>query len=136
MSGKNALENERIARGYLAALQAGDLDAVAGFLSPHVRIVEPAGLPYAGVKHGIDGFREFSKEVCSKYFENFRVEAKTVFVNGDYAAFYFVMTGNLPGGGKPLRTEVVEILEFEDGLISCFKPFYFDTKTLAESLSG
>lgn len=127
---------ERKARAYIQAIEAGaGPDEVGAFYHPDVVQHElPNRLNPAGVKRD---FAMLAKagEAGAKVMTRQIYDIHTVTEQGDRVVVEFTWTGyaNVPLGmtraGDPIVAHIVQVLEYEDGLIvrqrtyDCFEPF-------------
>jgi ketosteroid isomerase-like protein len=130
-----ASEDSRIAR-VLAALGSGNGDQIRAICHPDLRIEDPAGLPYGGVYEGFEGMLEVAGKLFAAI-ADCRIETELVI--GDPAGDEFVLkqrlTGRVARTGRPVETSILEHYSFRDGLLVAIRPYYWDTKALAELLS-
>lgn len=115
----------------IPALRAGDFATLATLLHPDFRVREASGLPYAGIFHGAEGWRQLSRIVV-KTWDGFRFDviehhgspAGTMIVR-------FAISGRSRRTGRPFETTVLELWRFRDGLLAEIVPYYWDTAELA-----
>lgn len=116
---------------FLAALAAGDFDAVGAMLDPDFLLEEAAGLPYAGTYRGVDGWRALSKAIVATW-GGFR--ARILEFPGETADTLVVrlaISGRSRKTGTPFESTVLELWRFRDGRLREIVPYYWDTHHLA-----
>ncbi len=127
---------ERRARAYISAIEAGAAgDDLAGFYHPDAVLVEyPNRLNPGGAQRGLDEIIS-AADAGAKLMGRQIFDIHTVTTAGDRVVLEMTWTGypNVPVGllraGEPMQARVVQVIEFEDGLIirqrtyDCFDPF-------------
>jgi ketosteroid isomerase-like protein len=127
---------ERLARAYVAAVEGGATgDDLARFY--HVDVVQheaPNRLNPVGAQRGLPEILE-AAEAGARNMSRQLFDIHTVTTAGDRVVLEFSWTGYLsrPVGmtkaGEPMRADICQVIEFEDGLIirqrtyDCFEPF-------------
>lgn len=116
---------------FLAALQAGDRDAMAEMLDPDFIIEEAEGLPYAGIYRGLDGWLALSRAVVGTW-SGFRISpVEYPGESADSFVVRFAISGRSRRTGKAFETTVLELWRFREGRLAAILPYYFDTHALA-----
>jgi ketosteroid isomerase-like protein len=116
---------------FLAALAAGDFDAVGAMLDPDFVLEEAAGLPYAGTYRGVDGWRALSKAIVATW-GGFRARILEVPGEGaDTLVVRLAISGRSRKTGTPFESTVLELWRFRDGRLREIVPYYWDTHHLA-----
>jgi ketosteroid isomerase-like protein len=127
---------ERRARAYISAVEAGAAgDDLAGFYHADAVLVEyPNRLNPGGAQRGLTEIVS-AAEAGAKLMGRQMFDIHTVTEAGDRVVLEMTWTGwpNMPVGllraGEPMQARVVQVIEFEDGLIirqrtyDCFDPF-------------
>jgi len=128
-------QEPRIAR-VLAALQSGDGEQIRAICHPDLTIEDPPGLPYGGVYRGFDGMLEVAGKLFAAVAD---CRMQTELIIGDPAGDEFVlkqrMTGRIARTGRPVEMGILEHYSFRDGLLVSIRPYYWDTRALAELLA-
>lgn len=127
---------ERRARAYIAAVEGGAIgEELAAFYHPDVLQEEfPNRLNPLMMRRSLSEILE-AAERGARLMTRQMYDIHTITEAGDRVVVEFGWTGyaNMPVGltraGEPLRASIVQVLEFEDGLIirqrtyDCFDPF-------------
>lgn len=118
---------------WVPALAAYDVDAVNALLHPDFKLYEPDGVPYCGEYAGKEGFWELWEKFCATW-TDVSISGHHIFesTTEDACAVLMYLSGKAVRTGKDFSTSLIELYRLKDGLIIEIKPFYFDTKYLAE----
>jgi ketosteroid isomerase-like protein len=129
-------EDSRIAK-VLAALQSGDGSQIQAICHPEMIVEDPASLPYGGVYKGFEGMIECAGKLFAAVVD---CKIETLEIIGDPGGDAFVLrqrlTGRAARSGRPIDTTILEHYAFRDGLLVSIRPYYWDTKAMAEILAG
>lgn len=116
---------------FLAALGIGDFETMGALMQPDFVVHEPAGLPYAGDFHGLDGWRELSSQIVAAW-AGFKLLRKEFYgETADTLVVMLFLKGRSRKTGKRFETSVLELWRFREGRICEITPHYWDTHTLA-----
>jgi ketosteroid isomerase-like protein len=108
---------------------------LATFCHAKFAVRESDALPYAGVYHGIEGFRSLARLIFVESFEDFQVEPQSYSEGDDHVVLLAAISGVGKKSGIPFSSQVAEIYWFENGLIKEIQPFYWDTKLINDVLA-
>ena len=127
------MSNKAVVEAFLAASGAGDRDALAKIVHPDFEVIEANGLPYAGVWRGAEGFWKLLATVYG-YWSDPKIEIVNFIGGENENAFAIEMTmeGRSAKNGTPFKTSLIEVWTVKDGKLFHIKPYYFDTKLMAE----
>lgn len=116
---------------FLAALSRGDFDALGAMLAADFVVHEAAGLPYAGDYYGVEGWRTLSAAIVATW-GGFRVTSKEFHgeTENSLVVRLFVQ-GRSRKTGTAFETTVLELWQFDGGLLREITPYYWDTQALA-----
>jgi len=114
-------QSEKMLREYCAAWSpAPDIDKIVAFFTDDC-VYE--NIPREQAYRGKEGVRTYVK-ACYDAIPDFKVEATSVFVSGDWAACEWVMSGtqsgvtaDFPGTGKSFKMRGSSIVQLKDGKI-------------------
>ena len=115
---------------FMAALQAGDRDALAAMMHPDFRVEEAESLPYGGVYRGVDGWLTLARAVIRAWKE---FEIRPIEFPGESQDRFLVrfrISGRSRKTEKPFETTVLELWSFHEGRLIEIAPYYFDTHAL------
>jgi ketosteroid isomerase-like protein len=116
---------------FIAAVTAGDLDAVAELIDPEFVVTEAEGLPYAGTYRGVDGWRALSKAIVATW-GGFRLQLLEVLgETADTLVVRFAIFGRSRKTGTPFASTVLELWRFRGDRLCEIVPYYWDTHHLA-----
>jgi ketosteroid isomerase-like protein len=119
----------------LASLASHDGEKIRAICHPDLVVEDPASLPYGGVYRGFEGMLEVAGKLFAEI-ADCRIETEGVIGDPDGAEFVLKqhITGRAVRSGKPVDTHVLEHYSFRDGLLIGIRPYYWDTKAVAELL--
>lgn len=111
---------------------SGRFDLLEPVIAADFVIYEAAGLPFGGVFHGIEGYVE-----CMRGIESFwtnKTLAPPDFVPWGEDRIFMVsqFKGDIVANGKHVDMPTISVWDFKDGKISTVRPFFFDTKHIAD----
>jgi ketosteroid isomerase-like protein len=118
---------------FLAAVQAGDFEAVAGYFSPRVVVHEPADLVVGGEHTGFDGWAAMMTKFGQTY--DLKVSSYEIVEAGDRALLMMAPTFIARGTGRYSVVPVIEVYQFADGLIVDVDVYYKEPGALAGLLA-
>jgi ketosteroid isomerase-like protein len=102
-------------------------------MHPDIVIDEPAGLPYGGKYIGHAGWHALNKAILATW-DNLQLEVE--YVIGEEHDDRFAVKGHLAGvskrTGELFASDVFELWTLADGVIVELRPFYWDTRRVAE----
>jgi ketosteroid isomerase-like protein len=110
-------EHIATAEDFYAALDARDLDALAGLLTEDVVFVAPSGIPFGGRLQGRDAVRGFVTDAWG-FFEDYANVRERMVAHEDRVLVYG-HHASAPGGVRRL-VPYQSVLTFRDGLIASF----------------
>jgi ketosteroid isomerase-like protein len=127
---EDGMDHRQFCDRFMAALQAGDRDALAGMMHPDFRVEEAESLPYGGVYHGVDGWMTLARAV-TKTWKGFQI-SPIEFPGGSQDRFLvrFRISGASRRTGKPFESTVLELWSFREDRLIEIAPYYFDTHAL------
>jgi ketosteroid isomerase-like protein len=130
------MEESRIDR-LLASLKSGDATRIAALCHPDMLVEGPQSLPYGGIYKGFAGLCEVSAKLFAAV-KNWKCETERVIGDPNDDDFVLVqrMTGIASGTGRPIEMSILEHYAFRDGLLVSIRPYYWDTKTMLDILTG
>jgi ketosteroid isomerase-like protein len=118
---------------FFAAFRAGDEATQATLLHPEFSITEADSLPYGGTYRGLSGWRSLINRIHAAWTD---VVISPQFVIGSddderFAALHRFQ-GRAVTSGATFDTSIFELWRLCDGLIVDIRPYYWDTKLLAD----
>jgi ketosteroid isomerase-like protein len=126
-------ENIEIVRAALDNARAGRLDAAEPFFADDFILYEAEGLPFGGVYRGWRGYTEVLEKL-NQFWSPGRAQHAREFIpyGDDKVIIHFTLDGNITKNGRHVQMPIVAIWELRDGKISSIRPFFFDTKRIAD----
>jgi len=127
-----------VVRAFYDAVARRDATAIAELVSGSFRedaaIIWPEGLPYGG---RVEGSRRLGKLFVGMAASPEPVgpddlELVSVVDGGDQVAAQLTFTWHAPGSGGSAPSGALELWEFEEGLVSEIRAYYWDTAALKE----
>ena len=127
------MNNLAVIEGFIAAAMRGNRDEVAALCHPEFKLEQSEGLPYGGTYHGPDGFWKLL-EVMFSTWSNPRIEALHMIGAPESSMFAIVMgmQGTAKASGKSFATTLCELWTVKDAKVLSIKPYYWDTKLMAD----
>jgi len=126
----SAIHHAAVVEKFFASLAEGEAETAIACFHENAVIHEPASLPYGGDYGGREGFGRLYAAVLSLF--EFAIHSWDIRETGDEAVGILEATFTSPVTGRSLRTPVVELYEFTDGLISDVVVFPYDTAAIIE----
>ena len=112
----------------------GNREGFFAVFADDVIAYDAEGLPYGGAYPGKDGLRELTGKMFNAW-EKATWEIAELTGGGDLVVVHLVMTFT-PRGGAPFDHPICEVWRFRDGRVVELRPFYYDTKLIADMLSS
>jgi ketosteroid isomerase-like protein len=114
-----------VVRGFYETLLRGDLDGILDLLDPQVEWRAPESLPWGGVFHGHEGFREFFGKLFGQPVDS-RREIRQYLSAGDRVVVLLRLFGRRKGHEVEIELPEVHIWTVRNGKILGLEA-YFDT---------
>jgi ketosteroid isomerase-like protein len=114
-----------VVRGFYDTLLRGKLEAILDLLDPQVEWRSPESLPWGGVFHGHEGFREFFVKLFGQPVE-WRREEREYLRAGDRVVVLLRLFGRRKGRETEFEVPEVHIWTLRNGKILGLEA-YFDT---------
>ena len=115
-------ENIELAKQYVAALNAGGLDAVEPLWHDKIELNDPVGVPDAGRFLGRDAVRRRIESYLELGWDG-QIEVEEMVDAGDEVVLIWRLRGTTPLGGFPLDTTFFFVVLFEDGKVRRFRQY-------------
>lgn len=127
------MNNLAVIQEYLRLAKLGEREAGTALFHKDFTVVEADGLPYAGTYHGAEGFLKLIGKVLAQW-SDIAIETLQIIgaPEGEVFAIEMAMKGVSATSGKPFSTTVCELWTVKDGMIYSIRPYYWDTKAVAE----
>lgn len=128
------MNNWSVIDGYIGLAKQGRREeGTALYFHKDFTVVEADGLPYAGTYRGAEGFLHLIGKV-TQHWSDLEIETLQVIgaPDGDVFAIEMSMKGVSSTSGKSFSTSVCEIWTVKDGRIFSIRPYYWDTRLMAE----
>lgn len=127
-------ENAARLQEFFDLVSAGDMANAVKYMHPECVTSEAAGLPYAGDYIGGQGFIALFAAIAKDF--DMTVNSSTI-VDTDGEAVLAKMSATLQAKktGRTLDTRIMELYNFDDGLLTSIDVFYKDTKAVADLLT-
>lgn len=111
---------------WVAAVFAGDRDALGEMMDPAFELHQAKGLPYGGTLKGQDGFDHFWRG----FGEAFEIESldqvgRFRSADGDIV-LKFRFRGRVNATGEPFDTTILESFRFRNGKLLSIAPHWFE----------
>lgn len=123
-----------IIRDFYTAVASGDMARAEAKLSAeHIVIFEAESLPYGGVFHGVEGYRDLTRRLVASW-KRVRFDDLKLAQGENRVVANFVMTATGRTTGIEVAFPVVEVFDFEQDRIVSIRPFLWDTHALRKAL--
>jgi ketosteroid isomerase-like protein len=127
--------NVAVAKKFYEAVLIGDWEGVEKCIAKNVVVHEAEGLPYRGEHIGLHGLQSLLGTLAG-YWDNMNIELNSLMAGSGVTVGLLIFTGRAKATGKDITMPIAEVSEFENGLISHIRPYYFDTKAMSDALGG
>jgi ketosteroid isomerase-like protein len=119
---------------YLAAGGPGraSFATLAPYFSPDVVLYQADALPYGGIWRGHTGLERFFTAM-SAVWEVFDLLDQQFLATGDTAVVHTQIRARARATGRELRFPILQTLRLENSRIAEIRPFYWDTKAIADA---
>lgn len=124
-----AAEREYVATG------GSDFGPMADCLHPDVVLYSMPGLPYGGIWRGHDGLQRFNATM-SRAWESIEFLEQHQVPDGDRVAVFLKVRFRARATGRELETTILQLNTVVDGLITEFRPYYWDPAAITEVLDA
>ncbi|MGW2630207.1 nuclear transport factor 2 family protein [Streptomyces chattanoogensis] len=122
---------------YLAAGGPGEapFDLLAPYFAPDVVLHQADALPYGGIWRGHAGMTRFFLAM-SRVWESFDMVEQEFLAIGETAVVLTQVRARPRATGRELAFPVLQTLTVRNGRITEIRPFYWDTKAIADACAG
>lgn len=108
---------------------AGDFESIRQFVADDFVATEADCLPYRGEFRGFDGYVSLMMALAEAW-DDLAFDIEQLIADDRTVAIRGTLSGQR--GGKKFAMPVVELWDFEQGKLIASRPYYFDTKELAD----
>ncbi|MEV1293597.1 nuclear transport factor 2 family protein [Pseudonocardia sp. NPDC049635] len=115
-----------VAQSYFDALEAGDFEAAISCLSEDIVLTEAESLPYGGIHHGREKFKDALGQAAK--LGGSKMTLEHLLVDGERVAALVRLEA--PSGSDSPPTYLVDWQLIRDGKIVELTPFYYDTASI------
>ncbi|MFF0744859.1 nuclear transport factor 2 family protein [Streptomyces sp. NPDC004111] len=129
LTGMYAAEAEYLAAG---GPDAASFDLLAPFFAPDVALHQAEGLPYGGTWRGHEGLARFFRTMGGVW-ETFAMTDQEFLAIGGTSVVSTRIRARARATGRELRFPMLQTLTVRDGRITEVRPFYWDTRAIAEA---
>ena len=126
--------NMEVVREAYRRLDAGDADGFFDAFAEDMMSYDAEGIPYGGVYEGKSAFRLLSDKMFGAW-ESVRWNLLELSGGGNLVVVHLLLTFT-PRGGEPFDHLILEQWRFRGGKAVEIRPFYYDTKLIAEKLTA
>jgi uncharacterized protein len=125
--------NIHIVQTALDNARAGKLDLARPFFSDDFILYEAEGLPFGGDYRGWEGYKQVLDKLNQFWSPDRKQSFRHFIPYGDNKVIiHFELDGHINKNGRHVRMPVVAIWELKDGKVTRIRPFFFDTKLIAD----
>lgn len=111
---------------------AGNFDVLKPLIADDFVIYEAEGLPFGGVFRGMEGYVKCMKGIES-FFTNKTLAPPEFVPAGDSRVLMITeLDAEITKNGQHVKMPSVSIWDFKNGKIAVVRPFFFDTKKVAD----
>jgi uncharacterized protein len=126
--------NMEVVREAYRQLDAGNIEGFYAAFADDVTAYDAEGLPYGGTYEGKAGFRTLTEKMFGAW-EKVGWNLLELSGGGDAVVVHLILTFT-PRGGKPFDHRILELWRIREGRTIEIRPFYYDTKLIADKLAG
>ncbi len=125
-------KNIQTVRTALKNAFAGDFEVLKPLIADDFTIYEAEGLPFGGVFRGMEGYVKCMQGIDGFFTD--KVLSPPDFVpDGDSRVVMISeIDGKIARNGQPVKMPTVSLWDFKDGKIAVVRPFFHDTKKVAD----
>jgi len=127
-----AQNNIEIVREVYSKVEAGRLDELQP-LFESLSVMEAEGLPYGGQYRGFDQFKQLCQNFAATW-DQFSLVVNKILAEGDEVVVLLTVTGVIRGAR--VKMPVIEVWQLSNGKPQVLRPYYFDTKLVADLAAG
>ncbi|MGG2461483.1 nuclear transport factor 2 family protein [Streptomyces sp. RGM 3693] len=122
---------------YLAAGGPGEasFDLLAPFFAPDVVLHQAEALPYGGTWRGHSGMTRFFLSMGAVW-ESFNMVEQEFLATGETAVVLTQVRARARATGRELSFPILQTITVKDGRITEIRPFYWDTRVIADACAG
>jgi ketosteroid isomerase-like protein len=132
----SALQQKNIdtVRTALDNARANKLEAAKPFFADDFILYEADGLPFGGEYRGWDGYVDILMRLRAFFKAGERRQDDRSFIpyGDDKVIIHFTVDGYVAKNERHVRMPVLALWELKDGKIARIRPFFFDTKKIAD----
>ncbi|WP_246257606.1 nuclear transport factor 2 family protein [Amycolatopsis anabasis] len=124
-------------RDYVAAGGPGraDFGGIAACLDPEVVLYSQPGLPYGGIWRGHAGIERFLGAMSDAWASIDFLDQRQV-AEGDRIAVFLRVCFTARATGRAIDTTLLQLNTVRDGLVTEFRPYYWDPAAVAATLAA
>ncbi|MFI9159451.1 nuclear transport factor 2 family protein [Kitasatospora aureofaciens] len=144
MTRSSTTESVRVLTGMYAAeaqyFEAGgpgeaSFDLLAPFFAPDVELHQAAALPYGGIWRGHAGMTRFFLTM-GQVWESFDMVEQEFLATGETAVVLTQVRARARATGRVLDFPVLQTITVKGGRITEVRPFYWDTRAIADACAA
>lgn len=119
---------------YLAAGGPGEapFELLAPFFAPEVELHQADALPYGGTWRGHNGLARFFRAMGAAW-ESFDMVEQEFLATGETAVVLTQVRARARATGRELSFPILQTITVKDGRITEVRPFYWDTRAIADA---
>ncbi|WP_327714802.1 nuclear transport factor 2 family protein [Streptomyces sp. NBC_00490] len=119
---------------YLAAGGPGEasFELLAPFFAPDVELHQADALPYGGTWRGHDGMARFFL-MMGEVWESFDMVQREFLAHGETAVVLTQVRARARATGRELTFPILQAITVKGGRITEVRPFYWDTRAIADA---
>jgi ketosteroid isomerase-like protein len=112
---------------------AANFEVLAPIIADDFTIYEAEGLPFGGVFKGMEGYVKCMKGIADFFDNNKTLEPPHFVPDGDNRVLMMTgIDGHIRKNGQPVKMPTISTWDFKDGKILTVRPYFFDTKKVAD----
>ncbi|AYF78951.1 nuclear transport factor 2 family protein [Nocardia yunnanensis] len=115
--------------------EGGEFEEMARYLAPAVVMHQAESLPYGGQWHGHCGMRQFLTAMAVSW-DGLWFDEQRFVCEGERVVVHSRGRLRARRSGRVVATSLLQWIEFEDGLITEFRPYYHDTAAILAALAA
>jgi ketosteroid isomerase-like protein len=107
-------------------------DILGPLIADDFVIYEAEGLPFGGVFRGMEGYIKCMQGIDAFFAGRNLAPPEFVPVGDDRVIMLTAIDGHIKKNGQPVQMPTMSLWQFKGGKVQTVRPFFFDTKKIAD----
>jgi ketosteroid isomerase-like protein len=130
----NALQkkNVEIVQDALTKARGGQLDVIEPLFAKDFVLYESPGLPFGGTYHGWQGYKDVLGKIKLTLKDSKHIDREFVAIDDSRVLVHFGLDAKIVKNDQHVEMPIAAIWTVKNGQIVEIRPFFFDTKKIAD----